>query len=90
MYRVGFPGWKLAARLGAPLSLRVNIHFDPEVHSYWTTSPDLSGLTVTGSNLDELWHEADIAIMELLEHELGIVPAKAVPRFSMMDAAAAA
>ena len=29
MYRVGLPGWKLAARLNLPLSLRVDVHYDP-------------------------------------------------------------
>lgn len=91
MYRVGFPGWKLAARVGVKLSIRVNVHFDPEVKGYWTSSPDLDGLFVTGDTLDELWKEAHIAVPELLEFALGVrpVPARAVPLFAM-DAACAA
>lgn len=71
MYRVGFPGWKLAARFGVPLSMRVHIHYDPEVSSYWTTSPDLGGLIVTGSTLDELFSEVRLAAPDLIELEIG-------------------
>lgn len=75
MYRIGFPGWKIAARLGVPLSLRVRIHFDPEVSSYWTSSPDLGSLIVTGQSLDELFKEVHLATPDLIELELGS-PAK--------------
>ena len=70
-YRVGLPGWKLAARMGVPVSIRVHIHFDPEVASYWTTSPDLGGLIVTGKSLDELYGEVKLAAPDLIELELG-------------------
>lgn len=29
-YRVGFPGWKIAARLGLPLKIRVFVVYDEE------------------------------------------------------------
>ncbi len=29
MYRVGFPGWKLAGRMGVTLLYRVNVLHDP-------------------------------------------------------------
>lgn len=71
MYRIGFIGWKLAARLGVPLSMRVNIHYDPEVSVYWTTSPDLGGLIVEAKTLDELFSEVKMAAPDLIELELG-------------------
>jgi predicted RNase H-like HicB family nuclease len=71
MYRIGLPGWKLAARIGMPLTLRVYIHHDPKAASYWTTSPDLGGLIVTGNTLDELFREVQLAAPDLIELELG-------------------
>lgn len=70
MYRVGLPFWKTAARFGVPVKVRVCVHFDPETKSYWTTSPDLDGLTVTGNSLDELFKEAMAGMHTLLDMEL--------------------
>ncbi|MDD2811064.1 DUF1902 domain-containing protein [Rhodoferax sp.] len=81
-YRVGFPGWKLAARLGVPLQVRVQVHYDPEVKSYWTTSPDLAGLVVCAPTLDALLREASIGIDELLELSLNTSAVHATPRMS--------
>ena len=44
MYRVGFPFWKLAAHLGIPLSLRMQVMHDDEADVYIATSTDLAGL----------------------------------------------
>ncbi len=66
MYRVGFPGWKIAARFGVPVLVRVHVHFDSDSQSYWATSPDLDGLVVSGSNLDEIHREATSAAASLL------------------------
>lgn len=61
MVRVGFPGWKLLARLGLPVSLRVSVHFDDECKSFWTDSPDLRGLVVSGNTPEELAREVRAA-----------------------------
>lgn len=66
MYRVGFPGWKIAARFGIPLLVRVDVHYDPDVNSYWATSPDLDGLVVAGETLQELRAEVGLAAGDLL------------------------
>ena len=87
MYRVGLPGWKLAARIGAPMTVRVHVHYDPEVKSYWTSSPDLKGLVVTGSSLDELFREAKSGIHDLMELELGGTPIEAKPELSFSNSA---
>jgi predicted RNase H-like HicB family nuclease len=71
MYRIGLPGWKIAARLGIPLSMRVHIHRDPECSGYWTSSPDLRGLIVTGESIDDLFQEVKLAAPDLIELELG-------------------
>jgi len=70
MYRVGFPGWKLAARVGVPLKLRVEAFKDEESNSYWAKSDDLDGLVVSGATLDELHAEVVSAATELLDLEV--------------------
>lgn len=65
-YRVGFPGWKLAARFGVPLHLRVIAYKDEESNSYWAKSDDLDGLVVAGATLDELQREVMQAVPTLL------------------------
>lgn len=82
MYRVGFPGWKVAARLGVPILLRVDVHFDRESKSYWADSPNLDGLVVSGATLDELRNEVRGAAESLLELQLnGHTMAKPEYRF---------
>lgn len=66
-YRVGLPGWRFLARRGVPLSMRVDIHFDPESKTYWANSPDLDGLVVEGQSFDELRSEVQSATILLLE-----------------------
>ena len=55
MYRVGFPGWKLAAKLGVPVRLRVFI------------AQDLEGLVLEGQTLEEIKNEALSCSKILLE-----------------------
>jgi hypothetical protein len=85
MYRVGFPGWKLAARLGVPLGIRVDVRFDKESHSYWAVSPDLDGLSVSGLTLDELRNEVRGAAIGLLELAIDGQPAFARPEMRFKD-----
>lgn len=85
MYRIGFPGWKLAARIGVPLTVRVHIHHDPQASSYWTTSPDLGGLIVTGDTLEELFREVQLAAPDLIELELGRPAQLARTTFTPVD-----
>jgi len=70
MYRIGFPGWKLAARAGIPLRLRVQAFKDEESNSYWAKSDDLDGLVVSGATLDELQGEVMAAVSVLLQLEV--------------------
>lgn len=73
MVRVGFPGWKLLARLGLPVRVRVVVHFDNESKSFWAESPDLAGFAVAGESLEELKREADAVARALVDLELGNV-----------------
>ena len=71
MVRVGFPGWKLWARLGLPVSLRVAVHFDDECKSFWADSPDLRGLVIAGVTPGELLRDVNEMACVLIELELG-------------------
>lgn len=70
MYRVGMPGWKLAAKMGVPVRLRINITQDLEAKVYVAESPDLDGLIVEAHTMDEIKTEALAAAGILLELEL--------------------
>ena len=85
MYRVGNLGWRVAAKWGIPLKLRVDVHFDAESKSFWADSPDLDGLVVSGQTLDELRSEAFNAAAELLDLQL-TRPAKASADFRFTQA----
>lgn len=74
MYRVGLPGWRLAARMGVPVRLRVNIRHDLEANVYVAESPDLDGLIVEAHTLDEIKSEALAAASMLLELQLHTKP----------------
>ena len=67
MYRVGFPGWELAAKLGVPVRLRVFIAQDLEANIYVAQSPDLEGLVLEGQTLEEIKNEALCCSKILLE-----------------------
>ena len=86
MYRVGLPGWKLAARFGVPMLVRVNIHRDADSTTYWADSPDLDGLVVSGQTLDELRLEIRSAAEALLELEVK-TPTQTTPELRFRDAA---
>ena len=76
MYRIGFPGWKIAARLGVRLLLRVEVVRDDVAGVFVATSPDLPGLVAEAKTANELIQSVyDCA--EMLIHEL--VKVKAAP-----------
>ena len=87
MYRVGFPGWKIAARFGVLLLVRVDVHYDPEVKSYWADSSDLNGLVVAGETIDELLREARFGIEGLLDFQLKGRAVRAAPMLSFSSEA---
>ncbi len=53
-YRVGWPLWKLFARLGVRLSYRYVVYYDPEARRFTSVSPDIQGLVVEADSLPEL------------------------------------
>lgn len=67
MYKVGSPLWKIAARLGVSVSLRIDVRHDDEAGVFIATSPDLKGLVVEASTVDDLIHETNGAVEMLME-----------------------
>ncbi|MET3512728.1 putative RNase H-like HicB family nuclease [Pseudacidovorax sp. 1753] len=76
MIRVGFPGWKLAARLGLRVVFRINVIHDDEAGVYVATSPDLQGLVAEAKSMDELFAAVYDCVGMLMQDEL-----KSVPKF---------
>ncbi len=66
-YRVGMPGWRLAARAGARLYFRVKVQRDEEAGVYCATSPDIAGLVIEAATLDELAREIRDGAADLLD-----------------------
>ena len=70
MYRIGFPFWKQFARVGVPLTVRVNVMRDSEAGVYVATSDDLRGLVCEAATMDDLVKEVNESITELLAFQL--------------------
>jgi len=70
MYPVGWPLWKLLARLGVPLRFTLIVHFDGEARVFWAESPNIDGLVVEAPTLEEIRREAMCAADMLLEMQL--------------------
>jgi len=87
MYRVGFPFWRQASRLGVPVNFVVVVQRDDEAGVYYASSPNLKGLHVEGETLDELREEIRGAAFELMKRELHGKPEHANPVYRFRDAA---
>ena len=78
MYRVGFPGWKLAARLGVPVLYRIDVHHDTEANVYIATSPDMRGLVAEALDketlLSSVYDCMDLLMIEALKRPLKTRP----------------
>ncbi len=85
-YRIGLPGWTLAARVGIPLSLRVYAMKDEEAGVFVGSSPDLHGLTVEAPTLEELHIEVTGATSKLLELEFHKPVQRAKTEIRLSDA----
>lgn len=65
-YRVGLPGWTLAARFGMGLSLQVQVWHDRDANVFFAKSDDLDGLVVEAPSLEELQQETEGAAEALI------------------------
>jgi hypothetical protein len=68
-YRVGLPFWRAVTNLGFPISIRVDVYWDPEAQVFVAMSRDLKGLVAEADNLDLLKQEVHHSIDELLSLE---------------------
>ena len=68
-WRLGWPGWRFAARLGLPIRIKIDVCHDWEADVYFAVSPAI-GLAVEAQSLDTLMKEIETAVPELitLEH----------------------
>jgi len=64
-WRLGFPGWRLAANFGCPIGVKVDVFHDKEAGVYFAVS-DHIGLAVEAESLDFLAKEIHSALPELL------------------------
>lgn len=56
-YRVGFPGWRIATRLGLPLRVVVNVMYDPEAKVFVASCEDFLpylGIATEGATFPEM------------------------------------
>jgi len=70
MYLVGWPLWKLAARVGIPLVVKIDVIHDEETGVYIATSPNLQGLVAEAQSKDRLIGAVYDCVDLLMEHEL--------------------
>lgn len=66
-YRMGWPLGRVAAQLGLPTLIRINVIKDSEAGVYVGTSRDLSGLVLEADSIEELVAEAHDVIPCLLD-----------------------
>lgn len=62
----GFPGWRIAARLGVPIKIKIDAFRDTDAGVYFATCATL-GLAVEAESLDGLMDEIHGAVPVLLE-----------------------
>jgi len=80
-WRLGFPGWRIAAALGVPIRIKVDVWRDDEAKVYFASSDDI-GLAVEAGSLDELMTEIHAALPELIKlYEAQLQKPKADIRF---------
>lgn len=65
-WRLGFPGWKIAAKFNIPILIKVTVCLDAESNTYIAYSDDI-GLAVESDTLDGVIKEVDLALPNLLE-----------------------
>lgn len=65
-WRLGYPGWRLAANFGLPIKIKVDVFRDEDAGTYCASSDDI-GLAVEAESLDGLMREIHTALPVLLQ-----------------------
>ena len=84
-YRAGWPGWKLVARAGGTIVVKVDVMKDNEAGVYVASSSNPDGLVVEAKCLDELRLELMGAATSLLELAMNGHPTHAVTDIRFSD-----
>ena len=71
-YRVGWPLWKLAYRLGFTLSYRYDIYYSPESRDYCALSPDIKGLGAEAKTIEEVVDAMESGALEFVRLDLNL------------------
>lgn len=79
MYKVGYPFWKLAARMGVTITIPVFVERDDDAGVYIATSSHMRGLVVEAPSLDILMEELNDAVSMLMDQEIHDNHASAAP-----------
>jgi len=74
MYPAGWPLWKLLARLGVPIVVKINVLHDDDAGVYVATSTNLRGLVAEAPSKDALIDAVHDCIDLLMEVELATPP----------------
>jgi len=69
MYPMGWPLWKLLARMGVPVIIRINVIHDTQAGVYTATSPNLPGLVAEADSKAALIEAVYDCIDLLMEPE---------------------
>lgn len=86
-YRVGYPGWKIAARLGLPLKVKVEVTYDDETGYFTALSDDFNprfGIAAEGRTPRELLKEVKIEIDEAMEFIFKVKPEEEVKPYLVL------
>lgn len=69
-YKIGYPFWKVAAKMGVAMKIRVDVLRDEEANVYVASSEDLPGLVCEATTMDLLVEEVNSSVNELLSFQL--------------------
>lgn len=69
-YKVGFPGWKIAYKMGVPLYYRYTIYFNPELKHFCGFCPDIKGAITESSDLKEVIEAIQDCALEFISVDL--------------------
>lgn len=68
-YRYGWPFGRLARKIGIPMLIRVEVIRDEEASVYVATSPDVLGLVVEASSIEDVINEVRVLIPEFFDDD---------------------
>ncbi len=66
-YPLRYPASLLLSRLGATITMKIDVIHDKEANVYVATSQDITGLVLEAKTFDEIIKESEDAIPALLE-----------------------